>query len=202
MTEPEPGLPASPGASAQPVWDGAAWVVPGTALRWDGAAWVAGTPQEVAPPSRLLVFGQVIWRVAVLCVGGGAAVGTILMVVGLALGGVDGDTLAWVVAVPLVGGLLGVMLSGVAGPVIAGVCAWRLVPYPGARRARLLVRVLGVVIVGTLLPIMFLGASYDRGTVLIILLLWSASVAGAWFGAPWTVHWYAVRLAGRPGADR
>lgn len=178
------------------MWDGSAWVVPGTALVWDGTAWVTHRPTDAAPPSRLVVFAQVIWRVAVLCVGGGAAVGAILMVVGLILGGWGDNTEWWFILVPAAGALFGLMLSIVACPVIAGVCAWRLVPYPGARRARRLVRVLGVVIVGTLFPTLFLGTSYDRGTWLIILLLWSAAVAGAWFGAPWTVRWYAKRFPG------
>ena len=140
------------------------------------------------------MFGHVLWRVVLLCVGGGATVGFLLVAVLLAFPDDNGDE-AWsfLLVGPMAGAIVGVMLAIVAGPVIAGVCAATLVPYPGAAKARLVARVLGVGLVALFIPLLFSGGVSDVDAMVLIGGIWAASVAGAWFGSPWVVRWYVRR---------
>jgi len=141
------------------------------------------------------VFGHVLWRVVVACVGGGAIIGTLVVLASLAFPDDAGDeSLSIVVVGPIFGAVLGVFLAVVAGPLIGGVCAAALVPYPGERRARLVTRVLGVGLVALFIPLLFMGAVPDVGVLVIIGAIWAAAVAGAWFLSPWVVRWYVRRM--------
>ena len=141
------------------------------------------------------MFGHVLWRVVVVCVAGGAVIGTLVVLAFLAFPDDAGDESWSVVLVgPMFGAVLGVFLALVAGPLIGGVCAAALVPYPGAARARLVARVLGVGLVALFIPLLFVGAVPDVGVLVAIAGIWGAAVAGAWFLSPWVVRWYVRRM--------
>jgi hypothetical protein len=210
--------PGGPG-DGQPVWDGTTWVVPGTPWRWDGTAWVdtsagpappgaaaatwehATLPRAATPPIGAgTVFVQVFWRALTVAVVGGAAAG---FVGTLALAATDPEDGAFLFAfvVALVGGVFGVLLGLVAGPVMGGICAWRLVPYPGARSCTLLARALAIGFVALFLPLLFWDAVVDdNGTVLLMAGISAMSLAGAWFGGGWTIRWYVRRMDGAQAA--
>ncbi|MBL8775144.1 MAG: hypothetical protein JNK12_04410 [Acidimicrobiales bacterium] len=226
---------------APPIWDGSAWVVPGTTWAWDGAQWVDRAPAPVpapppppppprpqmatpatapmptgpvpgpppagaptswapggatgtAPPvSRGAVFGHVLWRVAVVCVGGGAVVGFLFVLV-LVVVGDDGDRpFSFLPVGLLVGGVLGAMLAVVAAPTIAGVCSGVLVPYPGRAKTLLTVRLLAMGLVALFLLLLLSGAVLDVGVIAALAGITAASLAGAWFGSPWVIGWYVKR---------
>lgn len=241
------GADAGGGSPGAPVWDGSAWVVPGTPWMWDGVQWVdraatpppappppppppppsaAGTPAptghprssspapvaaaspwagpafpvggaSAAPPvSRGAVFGHVLWRVAVVCVVGGAAVGFLFVLVLLAFPD-DGDrAFSFLPVGSLVGGILGAMLAVVAAPTIAGVCAGVLVPYRGRAKTLLTVRLLAMGLVALFLLLLLSGAVLDVGVIVALAGLTAASLAGAWFGSSWVIGWYVRRCEG------
>jgi len=139
------------------------------------------------------VFGQVLWRVAVVCVGGGAVVGFLVVLVLVAVGD-DGDRPFSFLPVGLLfGAILGAMLAIVAAPTIAGVCAGVLVPYPGRARTLLTVRLLAMGLVALFLLLLLAGAVLDVGVVVALVGITAASLAGAWFGSPWVIGWYVRR---------
>lgn len=200
------------GPAARPVWDGTAWVVPGTRWRWDGVAWVDGggppapipQPAGGAPPAGPVgappgggpvgagtVFGQVLWRVLLASVAGGAVVASLAVVVLFVASG-DGDTegIGLLLLAPVLGAVFGVILGAVAGPVLGGVCAWALVPYPGAAACRRTARVAAVVLVAVFLAFMLWGAVVEP----VLGLLVVPSLVGAWFGGGWVIGWYPERM--------
>ena len=157
---------------------------------WAGPAVPTGGA-AAAPVSRGAIFGHVLWRVAVVCIGGGAAVGFLLIAVLLAFpDDGDGRAFSFLLVGPLFGGILGAMLAVVAAPIIAGVCAAALVPYPGRARCRLTVRLLGMGLVALFLLLALFDTSLDLGVLLLVGGIWAVSLAGAWFGSPWVIGWY------------
>lgn len=139
------------------------------------------------------MFGHVLWRVAVVCVGGGAVVGFLFVLVLLAFPNDDGRAFSFLLVGPMFGGILGAMLAVVAAPTIAGVCSGVLVPYPGRAKAILTVRLLGMGLVALFLLLLLAGASLDPGVLAILAGIWAVSLAGAWFGSPWVIGWYVRR---------
>lgn len=206
--------------AGEAVWDGQAWVHPATGQVWDGTRWHVPAPAAPPPPpppqaavtapaassapvpvvGRGVVFGHVLWRVIVVCVAGGAVIGTLVILAFLAFPDEAGEGEAWsfVIVGPIFGAILGVLLAVVAAPLIAGVCAASLVPYPGAARARLVARALGVGLVALFIPFLFLGAVPEVGVLVVIGAIWLAAVAGAWFLSPWVVRWYVRRMEAAP----
>ena len=161
----------------------------------------AAAPESPLPtswtPTRVGVFGRSLWRVAVICVAGGAAVGLVIGVV-VALVATEDSAGGRAVAPLLVayfGAAFGVVLSIVAAPMVAGLLAWRLVPYAGrdvtVRRARLIgtgfIAVVAALIVATVgtgrLPWAGIGA---------------LSTLGAWLSSPLLVRWYVRRMDPTP----
>lgn len=199
-----------PGPPEGVVWDGTGWVAPATGHRWDGAGWVASaTPGAVAAvpasttPTRGLVFGHVLWRSVVVAVIGGAIV-AMVMVLGAVLfdpsaegvGSEDGLGLAFLPVVALAGGGLGLILSVIAAPAIAGLCAWRLVPYPGRRTTRLLPRLIAIVIVVAWVGLLFGADADSTADVIYGLVVLVGCLLGAWFGGGWLTGWYVRRVEG------
>lgn len=225
------------GVPVAPVWDGTAWVAPGTDFVWDGTQWVDRTPEPTPPPasvpapaatpappppppppppsphgaahawapaaatapteppvSRGIVFLQMLWRVALECVGGGAVVGFLLIAALLLFPDNDDDTaFSFLLVGPLIGGILGAMLAVVAAPTIAGVGAGVLVPYPGRKKTLLIVRAMAMSLVGLFLLLVLSGAVFDVGVIVLITVISAASLGGAWFLSPWVVNWYIER---------
>lgn len=141
-----------------------------------------------------MVFGQAVWRVAVECIGGGAIVGFLLVAVLLAFPDGDDDTAFSFLPVGLlIGGILGAMLAVVAAPMIAGICAAVLVPYPGRKKTLLIVRLQAVGIVALFLLLLLSGAVLDVGVIVLMGTIALASLAGAWFLSPWVINWYIRR---------
>lgn len=164
---------------------------------WAGPGVPAGGTHAVPTVNRGAVFGHVLWRVAVVCIGGGAAVGFLLIAALLLFPDDDGGrAFSFLLVGPLFGGILGAMLSVVAAPIIAGVCAGVLVPYPGRPRCRLTVRLLGMGLVALFLLLVFFDTSAEAGVLLLVAGIWAASMAGAWFGSPWVIRWYVNRCEG------
>ena len=140
------------------------------------------------------MFGQVVWRVAVACIGGGAVVGFLLIAVLLAFpDGDDDPAFTFLLVGPLVGGILGAMLAVVAAPTIAGICAGVLVPYPGRAKSLLTVRLLGMGLVALFLLLLLSGAVLDVGVIVLMTGIVVVSLAGAWFLSPWVINWYIRR---------
>ena len=168
--------------------------VPGPPPAGAPTSWAPGGATGTAPPvTRGAVFGHVLWRVAVVCVGGGAAVG-FLVVLFLVVVGDDGDRPFSFLPVGLLfGGILGAMLAIVAAPTIAGVCSGVLVPYPGRAKTLLTVRLLAMGLVALFLLLLLSGAVLDVGVVVVLVGITAASMAGAWFGSPWVIGWYIRR---------
>ncbi len=140
------------------------------------------------------MFGHVLWRVAVVCFGGGAVVG-FLLIAALLVFPDDGDgrAFSFLFVGPLFGGILGAMLAVVAAPTIAGVCAGVLVPYRGRAKTLLTVRLLAMGLVALFLLLLLSGAVLDVGVVVVLAGLTAVSLAGAWFGSPWVIGWYIRR---------
>ncbi len=152
------------------------------------------------PVSRGAVFGHVLWRVAAVCIAGGAAVGFLLIAALLVFPDDSGDgrAFSFLLVGPLFGGILGAMLSVVAGPTIAGVCAGVLVPYRGRAKTLLTVRLLAMGLVALFLLVLLSGAVLDVGVVLVLAGLTAVSLAGAWFLSPWVIGWYIRRCESTP----
>ena len=145
------------------------------------------------------MFGHVLWRVAVVCIVGGAAVG-FLLVAALLLFPDDGDgrAFSFLFVGPLFGGILGAMLAVLAAPTIAGVCAGVLVPYRGRAKTLLTVRLLAMGLVALFLLLLLSGAVLDVGVVVVLAGLTTVSLAGAWFGSSWVIGWYVRRCETTP----
>lgn len=144
------------------------------------------------------MFGHVLWRVAVVCIAGGVAVGFLLIAALLVFPDDTGDgrAFSFLLVGPLFGGILGAMLSVVAGPTIAGVCAGVLLPYRGRAKTLLTVRLLAMGLVVLFLLVLLSGAVLDVGVVLAGLT--AVSLAGAWFLSPWVIGWYIRRCESTP----
>lgn len=151
------------------------------------------------PVSRGAVFGHVLWRVAVVCVGGGAVVGFLLVLVLLAFPDEGGEGVGtFLVVGPMFGAILGAMLAVVAAPTIAGVCSGVLVPYPGRAKTLLTVRLLGMGLVALFLLLLLSGAVLDVGVIAFLAGICAVSLAGAWFGSSWVIGWYVRRCEPTP----
>jgi hypothetical protein len=142
------------------------------------------------------VFGHVFWRALTVSILGGAAAGFVGTLALAATEPEDGAFLfAFVVA--LVGAVFGVLLGLVAAPIMGGICAWRLVPYPGARSCTRLARGLAFGLVLAFLPLLFWEATTDdNATILLMGAISAISLAGAWVGGGWTIRWYVRRMEG------
>jgi hypothetical protein len=214
-------------AEGEAVWNGSAWVHPSTGQQWDGQRWVdpapatgataafaapAPAPGEAvaAPPERGVVFIQVAWRTVVAAVGGGAAVGTGMILL-FALWDVvhppsDGADPSWTF-IPI-GTLFGIVFGGFLGApaaaILGGVMAWRGVPYPGPKRTRLIARITAMAMVFAFLVLFFhepvQSGGPDVADLTVYGLIYGASLVGAWFLGSWTVRWYVRRMAAVVGA--
>ena len=139
------------------------------------------------------VFGRVLWRAALTCIGGGAAIGLVL---GAAIGvSATEDSVGTRIAAPFLvayfGAAFGILLAIVAAPVVAAIAAKTLVPYPGADAARRRIRVIGTSFVGAVavLIVATIGEGWEFWAVIGVL-----AIAGAWFLSPLLVRWYIRRM--------
>jgi hypothetical protein len=151
----------------------------------------AGVPEV---PTRDLVAGQVAWRTLVCCVAGGAAVATALAVPALLLDWSGSMKPSDLLAFPFGGAFFGFLLSFVAVPAMAIVCAFALVPYRGPRLTLLLPRVLGAGLVAALVLPWLTQSPPEWQSVVFAVLLVSFSAAGVWVGGGWITGWYVRRM--------
>lgn len=162
------------------------------------AGFPAAIPQtlERSLPGRLAVFFQVWWRSIVVAIGGGVviAVGFVIVVTlaGETFEGFEGeddsDGLGVVMLVAAYfGAAFGLVLGVVAGLLLGLLASVALVPYRGAKRTRLVMRIGAALCVAAFFGLLSGGS--DR----LWYLLGAAGVVGAVLLAPWLVRWYVRR---------
>lgn len=145
-------------------------------------------------PTRLGVFGRILWRAALACIGGFGVVGFALGV-GIAIESTEdtvGDRLGDPFIVAYVASAFGLFFAVVAAPIVAGLCCASMVPYPGRESARRRARFIaaGPLAVVSLAMVAGIDDDYRLAWAGVGLL----STAGAWLVGPLLVRWYVRRM--------
>lgn len=153
-----------------------------------GAA-VARSPQ----PSAGSVFGQLVWRIIVLAMGGGALIGLGFVIVGSLVQG-DSDVAGFGFAAMIVGAILGLFLGVPAGLVLGGIGAAMLVPYKGKRYTMWWARIASLLAVALFYTRLWWSINIDDGEYWVVAGLTIPGLLGAFFGSWFLVHWYTHRM--------
>lgn len=153
------------------------------------AAAAARSPQ----PSGGSVFGQLVWRIIVLSMGGGAVIGAGFMLVGAAVEG-NSDIATFGVAALIVGAIFGLLLGVPAGLILGGIGAAMLVPYKGKSYTMWWARIAAVVAVVIFYTWLWWAISIDDGQFWVVAGLTVPGLLGAFFGSWFLVHWYTHRM--------
>jgi hypothetical protein len=134
----------------------------------------------------MIMFG-VLWRSIVGTVGGGGVIAAGAVAVVVVLDDESGPE--WIAVGFLFGASIGLLLGALAGLVLGLVAARALVPYPGARRCKLVVRLVAMVVVALGLTWWFLESTTWWASLIVL-----AGIVGAWFVAPFVIAWYVRRM--------
>ena len=143
------------------------------------------------------MFGQVLWRTIVVAIGGGAGIGFLIGLFGVAISlfSDDDDLSGGIIGFPFlaayIAAVFGLFLGVVAGLLLATLAAVTLVPYRGSRPTILTIRITAVVLVGLFMMLLFLDAVDAE---ILVGAIVGAGLLGAWFLSPFLVRWYVRRM--------
>ncbi|MEQ1701424.1 MAG: hypothetical protein ABMA25_15050 [Ilumatobacteraceae bacterium] len=155
-------------------------------------------PYGVAPvrspqPSGGSVFGQLVWRIIVLSMAGGAVIGAGFVLVGALVQG-DSDVASLGFAAMFVGTIFGLILGVPAGLVLGGIGAAMLVPYKGKSYTKWWARIGALIAVALFYTWLWWAISIDEGEYWLVAGLTAPGLLGAFFGSWFLVHWYTRRM--------
>lgn len=150
-------------------------------------------PMHSPQPSAGSVFGQLVWRVIVLSIAGGAVIGLGFVLVGALVQG-DADTAGLGIAAMFVGTIFGLFLGVPAGVVLGGIGAAMLVPYKGRSYTMWWARIGALIAVGLFYTWLWWSISIDDGEYWVVAGLTMPGLLGAFFGSWFLVRWYTKRM--------
>jgi hypothetical protein len=149
--------------------------------------------RHLLQPSGGSVFGQLVWRIIVLAMGGGAVIGLGFVIVGAIVGG-DSDVATFGFIALIVGAIFGLVLGVPAGLVLGGIGAAMLVPYKGKGYTHWWARISALIAVSLFYLWLWGGTSLSGDEYGVIIGLTAPGLLGAFFGSWFLVHWYCRRM--------